>query len=178
MDWFGLLAVQGILKSLLQHQNSKASVLWHSAFFTVQLSHPYMTTGKTIALTEGTLVSKVMSLLLNMLSRLVITGLGKRAAQIVYPTRSRGLQPTRLLCSWDSSGRNTGRGCHFFLQEIFLTQELNPGLPHCRQMLYPLSYQGSPRSSEEAHIKLKSQLRDTFSQAQLNTSSICTRKEL
>jgi len=68
-----LLAVQGTLKSLLQHHSSKASVLWHSAFFTVQLSYPYMTTGKTIALTRQTFVGKVMSLLLNMLSRLVIT---------------------------------------------------------------------------------------------------------
>ena len=72
MDWLDLLAVQGTLKSL-QHHSSKASILWHSAFFTVQLSHPYMTTGKTIALTRWTLVGKVMSLLLNMLSRLVIT---------------------------------------------------------------------------------------------------------
>ena len=72
IDWFDLLAVQGTLKSLLQHHSSKASVLWRSAFFTVQLSHPYMTTGKTIALTRRTLVGKVMSLLLNMLSRLVI----------------------------------------------------------------------------------------------------------
>ena len=73
MDWLDLLAVQGTLKSLLQHHNSKASILQRSAFFTVQLSHPYMTTGKTIALTRRTLVSKVMSLLFNMLSRLVIT---------------------------------------------------------------------------------------------------------
>ena len=72
-DWLDLLAVQGTLKSLLQHHSSKASVLQHSAFFTVQLSHPYMTTGKTIALTRRTFVGKVMSLLLNMLSRLVIT---------------------------------------------------------------------------------------------------------
>ena len=72
IDWFDLLAVQGTLKSLLQHYNSKASILRHSAFFTVQLSHPYVTTGKTIALTRWTLVGKVMSLLLNMLSRLVI----------------------------------------------------------------------------------------------------------
>ena len=68
-----LLAVQGTLKSLLQHHTSKASILWHSAFFIVQLSHPYMTTGKTIALTERTFVGTVMSPLLNMLSRLVIT---------------------------------------------------------------------------------------------------------
>ena len=73
MDWFDLLAVQGTLKSLLQHHSSKASILQHSAFLIVQLSHPYMTTGKTIALTRCTFVSKVMSLLFNMLSRLVIT---------------------------------------------------------------------------------------------------------
>ena len=73
MDWFDLLAVQGTLKTLLQHHSSKASVLWHSVFFMVQLSHPHMTTGKTIALTRQTFVSKVMSLLFNMLSRLVIT---------------------------------------------------------------------------------------------------------
>ena len=73
MDWLDLLAVQRTLKSLLQHHSSNASILWYSAFFTVQLSHPYMTTGKTIALTRRTLVGKVMSLLLNMLSRLVIT---------------------------------------------------------------------------------------------------------
>jgi len=65
MDWLDLLAVQGTLKSLLQHHTSKASILWHSAFFIVQLSHPYMTTGKTIALTRRTFVSKVMSLLVN-----------------------------------------------------------------------------------------------------------------
>ena len=73
MDWLDLLAVQGTLKSLLQHHSSKASILQRSAFFTVQLSHPYMTTGKTIALTRWTFVGKVMSLLFNMLSMLVIT---------------------------------------------------------------------------------------------------------
>jgi len=73
MDWLDLLAVQGTLKSLLQHHSSKASIIWRSAFFTVQLSHPYMTTGKTIALTRRTFVGKVMSLLLNMLSRLLTT---------------------------------------------------------------------------------------------------------
>ena len=73
MDWLGLLAVQGTLKSLLQHHISKASILWRSAFFIVQLSHPYMTTRKTIALTRWTFVGKVMSLLFNMLSRLGIT---------------------------------------------------------------------------------------------------------
>ena len=73
MDWLHLLAVQGTLKSFLQHHSLKASILLHSAFFTVQLSHPYMTTGKTIALTRRTFVGKVMSLLLNMLSRLATT---------------------------------------------------------------------------------------------------------
>ena len=72
MDWLDLLAVQGALKSLLQHHSSKASILWCSRFFTVQLSHPYMTTGKTIALTKWNFVGKVMSLLFNMLSRLVL----------------------------------------------------------------------------------------------------------
>ena len=85
MDWLDLLAVQGTLKSLLQHHSSKASILWCSVFFTVQLSHPYMTTEETIALTRWTFVGKVMSLLLNMLSRLVIT----------FLPRSK-----RLLISW------------------------------------------------------------------------------
>ena len=77
MDWLDLLAVQGTHKSLLQHHSSKASVLQHSAFFTVQLSHPYMTIGKTIALTRRTFVGKVMSLLFNMLSTMVIAFLPK-----------------------------------------------------------------------------------------------------
>ena len=85
MDWLDLLAVQRTLKSLLQHHSSKASILWHSAFFIVQLSHPNMTTGKTITLTRWTFVDKVMSLLFNMLSRLVIT----------FLPRSK-----RLLISW------------------------------------------------------------------------------
>ena len=85
MDWLDLFAVQGTLKSLLQHHSSKASVLWHSAFFMLQLSHAYMTTGKTIALTRQIFVDKVMSLAFNMLSRLVIT----------FLPRSK-----RLLISW------------------------------------------------------------------------------
>ena len=88
MDWLDLLAVQGTLKSLLQHHSSKASVLWCSAFFTVQFSHPYRTTGKTIALTRRSFVGKVMSLLFNMLSRLVMT----------FLPRSK-----RLLISWVQS---------------------------------------------------------------------------
>ena len=105
MDWLNLLAVQGTLKSLLQHHNSKASVLWGSAFFTVQLSHPYMTTGKTRALTRWTLVGKVMSLLLNMLSRLVKT----------FLPRSK-----HLLISWLQSpsavifGAQENKVCHCF----------------------------------------------------------------
>ena len=78
MDWLDLLAVQGTLKSLLQHHSSKASILLHSAFFIVKLSHPYMTTGKTIALTRQTFVDRVTSLLCNMLSRLVISFLPRR----------------------------------------------------------------------------------------------------
>ena len=83
MDWLDLLAVQGTLKSLLQHHSSKASIHWLSAFFTVQLSHPYMTTGKTVALTRRTIVSKVMPLLLNILSRLVITFLPRSKSLLI-----------------------------------------------------------------------------------------------
>ena len=83
MDWLDLLAVQGTLKSLLQHHISKALILCCSAFFTVQLSHPYMTTGKTIALTRQALVGKVMSLLLNILSRLVITFLPRSKCLLI-----------------------------------------------------------------------------------------------
>ena len=105
MDWFDLFAVQGTLKSLLQHQSSKASILWHSAFFMVQFSHSYMTSGKTIALTTGNTVSKVMSLLFNMLSSLVIAFLQKRKC---------------LLISWLQSpsafdlGAQENKGCHSF----------------------------------------------------------------
>ena len=87
MDWLDLLAVQGTLKSLLKHHTSKASNLQRSAFFTVQLSHPYMTTGKTIALTGQTFVGKVMSLLFNMLSRLVITFLPRSSVQFSSVTQ-------------------------------------------------------------------------------------------
>ena len=83
MDWLDLLAVQGTLKSLLQYHSSEASILWCSAFFTVQLSHPYMTTGKTIALTTQTFVGKVISLLLNMLSRFVITFLPRSKCLLI-----------------------------------------------------------------------------------------------
>ena len=117
MDWLDLLAVQGTLKSLLQHYNSKASILRHSAFFTVQLSYPYMTTGKTIALTRWTFVGKVTSLLLNMLSRLVITFLPRSKHLLISWLQSPSaviLEPkkfiqktlsTYLVSSTDSSSR-------------------------------------------------------------------------
>ena len=83
MDWFDVPAMQGTLKSLLQHHNLKASILWHSAFFMVQLSHPYMTTGKTIALIRWTFVGKVMSLLFNMLSKLAIAFLPRSKCLLI-----------------------------------------------------------------------------------------------
>ena len=88
MDWLDLLAVQGTRKSLLQHHSSKESIFWHSAFLTVQLSHPYMTTGKTRALTRRTFVGKVMSLLFNMLSRLVITFLPRSNCLLISRLQS------------------------------------------------------------------------------------------
>ena len=101
MDWLDLLAVQGTCKSLLQHRSSKASILQHSAFLTVQLSHPYMTTGKTIALTRWTFVGKVMSLLLNTLSRLVITFLSKSKLLLISWLQSPSaviLEPKKIVC--------------------------------------------------------------------------------
>ena len=99
MDWLDLLADQGALKSLLQHHSSKASILQHSAFFTVKVSHPYMTTGKTIALTRWTFVGKVMSLLLNMLSRLIITFLPRSKCLLISWLQSTSLvilQPRKI----------------------------------------------------------------------------------
>ena len=101
MDWLGLLAVQGTLMSLLQHHSSKASILWCSAFFKVQLSHPYRTTGKTIALTRQTFVGKVMSLLFNMLSRLVITFLPRSKRLLISWLQSPSaviLEPPKIVC--------------------------------------------------------------------------------
>ena len=94
MDWLDLLAVQGTLKSLLQHHSSKASILWSSALFIVQLSHPYITTGKTISLTRQTFVGKVMSLLFNMLSRLVITFLPRSKRLLIWWLQS----PPAVIC--------------------------------------------------------------------------------
>ena len=103
MDWLDLFAVQGPLKSLLQHHSSKASIFWHSAFFTVQLSHPYMTTGKTTALARWTFVGKVMSLLFNMLSRLVITFLPRSKCLLISWLKSPSaviLQPRKIKSQW------------------------------------------------------------------------------
>ena len=100
MDWLDLLAVQGTLKNLLQNHSSKASILRYSAFFTVQLSHPYMTNRKTIALTVWTFLGKVVSLLFNMQSRLVIA----------FHSRNKLLLISWLQAPWDSPGKNTGMG--------------------------------------------------------------------
>ena len=99
MDWFDLLAVQGTLKSLLQHHSSKASILQHSAFFIVQLSPPYMTTGKTKALTRWTFVSKIISLLFNILHRVVIAFLPRRKCLLISWLQSPSavlLEPTKI----------------------------------------------------------------------------------
>jgi len=120
MDWLDLLTVQGTLKSLLQHHSSKASILWHSAFFTVQLSQPYMTTGKTIALTRQTFVGKVMSPLLNMLSRLVITFLPRSKRLLISWLQSPSaviLEPRKIVwhcfhCFPIYLPWSDGTGCH------------------------------------------------------------------
>ena len=104
MDWLDLLAVQGTLKSLLQHHTSKASVLRHSAFFTVQLSHPYMTTGKTKSLTRWTFIGKVISLLFNMLSRLVKT----------FLSRSKHLNFMAAVTICSDFGAQENKVCHCF----------------------------------------------------------------
>ena len=112
MDWLDLLAIQETLKSLLQHHSSKASIVWHSAFFIVQLSHPYMTTGKTIGLTRQTFVGKVLSMLINMLSRLVIAFLPRSkclliswlqspSAVILEPKKTKKLKSKLCLPSLD-----------------------------------------------------------------------------
>ena len=121
MDWLDLLAVQGTLKSLLQHHTSKASILQHSAFFTVQLPHPYMTTGKTIALTRWTLVGKVISRLLNILSRLVITFLPRSKCLLISWLQSPSaviLEPQKIKSDTVSTVSPSishlfdGTGCH------------------------------------------------------------------
>ena len=125
MDWLHLLAVQGTLKSL-QHHSSKASILWHSAFFTVQLLHPYMTTGKTIALTRRTLVGKVMSLLLNMRSRLVIIFLPRSKCLLISRLQSPvgSLLTVPLICFYEKKNYlqiTPAFFCilHYFLLDMF-----------------------------------------------------------
>ena len=117
MDWLDFLAVQGTLKSLLQHHSSKASILRCSAFFMVQLSHPYMSTGKTIALTRRTLVGKVISLLFNMLSRLVIAFLPRSKCLLISWLQSPSavlLEPKKVVshCFPIYLPRSDGTGCH------------------------------------------------------------------
>ena len=119
IDWLDLLAVQGTLKSLLQHNSSKASIPWCSALFTVQLSHPYTTTGKTIALSRRTIVSKVMSLLLNMLSRLIITFLPRSKRLLISWLQSPSaviLEPRKIKSATISTVPHLpwsdGTGCH------------------------------------------------------------------
>ena len=114
-DWFDLLAVQRTVKSFLHYHNLKASILQHSVFM-VQLSHPYMTTGKSVKM----LVTQSCPTLCDPID----------------------CKPLRLVCLWDSPGKNTGVGCHFLLQGIFPSQGSNPGLLHCRQILYCVSHQG------------------------------------
>ena len=143
MDWLDLLAVQGALKSLLQHHSSKALILWCSAFFVVLLSHPYMTTGKTITLTRQTFVGKVMSLLFNMLSRLVITFLPRSKCLFISWLQSPSaviLELPKIVrhcfhclpsyCSWGSQGKNTEVVCHSLLQWTTFCQN-SPPWPVC-----------------------------------------------
>ena len=133
-----LLAVQGTLKSLLQHHSSKVSILWHSTFFIGQLSRPYMTTGKTIALTRWTFVSNIKTV--SVRCKCNKSESKSKSVSVV----SDSLRPRGLYSSWNSPGQNTGVGSLSLLQGIFPTQGWNPGLPHCRRILYWLSHQGSP----------------------------------
>ena len=121
MDWLNLLAAQGTLKSLLQHHSSKASILWCSAFFTVQLSHPHMTTAKTIALTRQTFVGKVMSLLFNMLSRLVITFLPRSKHLLISWLQSPSaviLEPPKIKSDTASTVSPSSTFLHYYKQHL------------------------------------------------------------
>ena len=131
VDWWDLFSVQETLKSLLQHHSSKASILQCSAFFIVQLSYPYMTTGKRQMTIDTYYWLK--SIRLHSLSSILCWSV------FIHSVMSDSLQPhwlypTRLLCSWDS-GKNTEMGCHSLLQGIFPAHEFNLGLLHCRQIL-------------------------------------------
>ena len=117
IDWFDLLAVQRTVKTLLQHHSSRASILWHSAFFMVQISHPYMTTGKTIALTLWTSVSKMMSLAFNMLSRFVIAFLPRAKCLLISWLQSPFTviwEPKKIMCHCS----------HFFSQVFALSDDM------------------------------------------------------
>ena len=158
MDWLDLLAVQGTLKSLLQHYSSKASTLRHSAFFRVQLTHPYMTTGKTVALTRRTFVGKVMSLLPSPMSWSFCFVLSSKFYS--FSSYVQGIDPFwvcflhmrkwkwKSLSHFGLFGILRARILEWvafpFSSGIFLKQGLNPGLPHCGHILYQLSHQGSP----------------------------------
>ena len=145
MDWLDLLAVQGTLKSLLQHHSAKASILQRSDFFIVRLSHPYMTTGKTIALTRWTFVDKVMSLLLNMLSRLVTTFLprSKRSVQFTSVTQSCLTLCNPMNCS------TLGLPVHQQLPEF--TQTHVHQVRDAIQPSHPLSSPSSPAPNPSQH---------------------------
>ena len=140
-DWLDLLAVQGTLKSLLQHHTAKASILWCSAFFILQLSRPYMTTGKTIALTRRTFVGKVMSLLLNMLSRLVIT----------FLPRSK-----RLLISWLQSPSAVILEPQKIKSDTILT--VSPSISHEVMKINNLRYADDTTLMAESEEELKSRV--------------------
>ena len=167
-NWFDLLAVQGTLKSLGQDHNLKASILWCSAFFIVQFSHPYMTTGKTIALTKWTFVdfqfhaTEVLNdqvgfhfdLLDRFFSGCSLSPCHEHSQASLRQPTEKGANSSAPSCesailetgfyqaplSMDFPGKNTGVGCHFLLQGIFQPQELNLGPLHCKQILYPLSH--------------------------------------
>ena len=135
MDWLDLLAGQGTLKSLLQHHSSKASILQHSAFLTVQLSHPYMTTGKTIALTRWIFVGKVLSLLFNMLSRLVITFLPRSKRLLISWLQSPStviLEPPKIKS--DTVSTVSPSICH----EVIVVCDFNSNFPIYPSPLFPL----------------------------------------
>ena len=128
MDWLDLLAVQGTLKSLLQHHSSKASILWRSAFFIIQLSHPYMTTGKTIALTRQTFVGKVISLLFNMLFMLVITFLPRSKHLLIS-----WLQSASAVITLSENGDTAGARPSSLLNMPFpIAKHLIGPLPSCQ----------------------------------------------
>ena len=162
-DWLDLLAVQGTHERLLQHHSSKASILQHSAFFTVQLSHPYMTTGKTIALTKHTFFGKVMSLLFNMLSRLVITFLPRSKRLLISWLQSSSvviLEPPKIKSATVSTvspsishevmgpdAMNRGTKTHFWTQNhLYLLQDFSLELLACPPLFFTVLLQGWPVS--------------------------------